>query len=85
MAFRTAVAAANGFSLSWSTAGGLTYQVQYKTNLLQADWIDLGTPTVATGSSLTISDANSIKTSSRPHFIGSPLHHNDRLRIRSQV
>jgi hypothetical protein len=63
VAFRTAVASANSFSLRWSTASGLTYQVQYKTNLLQANWIDLGTPIVATGTSLTISDTNSVKSS----------------------
>ncbi len=67
-AFRTAVAATNGLSLSWSTAAGLTYQVQYKTNLAQSSWVNFGTSTVATGSTLTISDTNSINPSSQRFY-----------------
>jgi hypothetical protein len=58
VAFRTAAATAGSINLSWYTAGGLAYQVQYKTNLLQTNWIDLGTRTVGTGSSLAVSDTN---------------------------
>ncbi len=68
VAFRTAVEAATSFSLTWGTAIGLTYQVQYKTNLLQLNWIDLGTPAVATGSSLAISDTNSVNSPSQRFY-----------------
>jgi hypothetical protein len=67
-AFRSAVSASGSFSLSWATASGLAYQVQYKTNLSQANWISLGTATVATGSSLTVSDTNSVKSSSQRFY-----------------
>ena len=59
-AFRTATATAGTFNLSWATVTGLLYQVQYKTNLLQANWINLGKPLVATNGNLTVSDTNSI-------------------------
>jgi hypothetical protein len=68
VAFRTAVAAANSFNLTWSTVKGLTYQVQYKTDLLQSNWSDLGTPTVAVGSSITISDSNGVQSSSQRFY-----------------
>ena len=68
VAFRTAVKAANSFSLTWSTASNLSYQVQYKTNLSQPNWINLGTATVATGSSLTISDTNNVTSSSQRFY-----------------
>jgi uncharacterized repeat protein (TIGR03803 family) len=40
----------NNFRLNWSAWPGLSYQVQFKTNLLQAPWFDLaGSVTAATG------------------------------------
>jgi hypothetical protein len=39
--------------------------VQYKTNLLQAIWNNLGGPITATGATLTISDTNALILS--PH------------------
>jgi hypothetical protein len=47
----------SGVQFSWSALAGLAYQVQYKTNLLQANWLNLGTAITATGSSLTTTDA----------------------------
>ena len=32
----------NTISLAWSAADGKNYQVQYKTNLTQTNWINLG-------------------------------------------
>jgi subtilase family serine protease len=43
--------ATHGFSFSWNTLAGVTYQVQYKTNLLQTDWLVLSNFT-ATASSV---------------------------------
>ncbi len=51
-------AGANGaWTLAWRATAGLGYQVQYKTNLLQANWINLGTPLIATNGTLTLSDS----------------------------
>ena len=37
----------NGVVFSWNTLAGLSYLVQYKTNLLQTNWISLATNTAA--------------------------------------
>lgn len=42
-------------TLTWSALNGTTYTVQYKTNLVQANWITLGTST-ATGSTASFTD-----------------------------
>jgi subtilase family serine protease len=40
-------------TFSWNAMTGLVYQVQYKTNLLQANWVNLGNAITATNSTLT--------------------------------
>jgi hypothetical protein len=42
---------------------GLVYQVQYKTNLLQTGWINLGKPLIATSGTLSVSDTNAFNLS----------------------
>jgi hypothetical protein len=66
-AFRTAAKTSNSFNLTWGTMTGLVYQVQYKTNLVQTNWINLGKPLIATSGNLTVSDTNAIG-SSRQRF-----------------
>ena len=39
-------------ALSWQAQAGLSYQVQFKTNLLQAAWFNLGSPILATNTVL---------------------------------
>ena len=56
VAFKTATHTAGTFNLTWATATGLVYQVQYKTNLLQTNWINLIKPTTATTTNLSASD-----------------------------
>ncbi len=56
--FRTAARVTSQFALTWGTATDLVYQVQYKTNLLQGNWLNWGAPILATNSALTIYDAN---------------------------
>ena len=51
------------FNLAWGTMTGLVYQVQYKTNLVQTNWFNLGKPLIATNGNLTISDTNAIGSS----------------------
>ena len=53
-----ALANAGGhWEASWSAAPGLAFQLQYKTSLTQSDWIDLGSPIVATNSTVIVPDA----------------------------
>jgi uncharacterized repeat protein (TIGR03803 family) len=42
---------------TWSATAGSMYQVQYKTNLLQSKWADLGASTNALGASLSATDS----------------------------
>ncbi len=47
---------ADGLTLTWSTVSGFSYQVQYTTDLTTTNWINLGSPITASGSTATISD-----------------------------
>jgi hypothetical protein len=62
-AFRAATKTSSSFNLTWGTMTGLVYQVQYKTNLVQTNWINLGKPLIATNGNLTVSDTNAIRSS----------------------
>lgn len=57
-AFRSAAKSKDSFTLTWTATTGVTYQVQYKTNLLQADWINLSAPQTASGNAVSISDSS---------------------------
>ncbi len=50
-------------NLSWSSTAGLNYQVQYKTNLTQPNWSNLGGLTNAAGNSVSFSDTNGVANS----------------------
>ena len=56
------------FNFTCSAVPGLFYQVQYKTNLFQINWINLGKPLVATTNTLTISDTNAFLRSPRRFY-----------------
>jgi hypothetical protein len=58
--FRAATLGTKGLSLNFITSAGLAYQLQYETNLSQPNWINLGMRTVASGSTLTITDTNAL-------------------------
>jgi subtilase family serine protease len=62
------VAKGADFNFMCGAVAGLRYQVQYKTNLLQADWINLGKPRLATTNTLTISDTNAFLFSPRRFY-----------------
>lgn len=47
-----------GFNFAWSAVPTLTYQVQWTTNLLQTNWLNLGTAQVAATNTLSFSDTN---------------------------
>jgi hypothetical protein len=55
--FRNVTHYGGATKLVWQATAGATYQVQYKTNLLQTNWLNLGNPFQATNSSASVSDA----------------------------
>ncbi len=55
--FQTVMQSAGTLTLAWTAATGQTYQVQYKTNLLQTNWISLGSPNLATNDIMSASDS----------------------------
>ena len=55
----------NSCNLSWPTAPGVAYQVQYATNLIQPNWTDLVSPFVASGSVFSAVDTNLLGSSQR--------------------
>jgi len=60
LSFHSLVRSANHYQLVWNTTAGLHYQVQYQTNLLQTNWINLGSVTAATTNTLTLVDTDAI-------------------------
>jgi len=48
--------APNTLSLTWTATAGQMYQVQYKTDLTQTNWINLNTALTAAGSTVTATD-----------------------------
>jgi len=61
--FTGATITSSDFNLSWLATSGLVYQVQYTTNLLQSNWINLGPSFTATNSNMTASDINALSSS----------------------
>jgi hypothetical protein len=53
--FQYAIQAGDAISLSWSASAGLKYQVQYATNLAQAQWFNLGNAAVCTNATAVLS------------------------------
>jgi len=56
VAFKAAIVTAGTFNLTWATATGLVYQVQYKTNRLKNNWLNLSNLTTVTTTNLSESD-----------------------------
>ena len=50
-------ASGGAVSLMWSAAAGQKFQVQYKNNLLDSGWLNLGGPLTATTGTVTFSDS----------------------------
>jgi hypothetical protein len=51
-----AAVAGGAVQLVWTAMPGVQYQVQYKTNLTQTGWINLGSPVTATANPMTVSE-----------------------------
>lgn len=58
VAFTGFSASGNAFQLAWNSLPGLNYQVQYKTNLAQANWLNLGSVAAVTNAAA-FADTNS--------------------------
>ena len=54
--FQTLAKTANGIQLSWMTTPGLLYQVQYTTDLLHGNWVNMGNSFTASSYSATVND-----------------------------
>ena len=52
-----AALAGGNLGFTWNAMTGLVYQVQYKTNLAQPGWLNLGAPIPGTNVFVTASDA----------------------------
>ncbi len=59
--FSRLTASTDAFQLSWNSLAGLSYQVQYKTNLAQAGWLSLANLS-AVANVTTFTDPNSLST-----------------------
>ncbi len=55
--FQSVMQSAGTLTFAWTAVTGQTYQVQYKTNLLQANWSSLGSPNLATNDIMSASDS----------------------------
>ncbi|MBU6410326.1 MAG: S53 family peptidase, partial [Verrucomicrobia bacterium] len=67
VAFRSTAIANNQFQLSWNAMTGLVYTVEYKTNLLQSNWIVLKTVT-ATNTPTVFTDTNPLTASPKRFY-----------------
>jgi hypothetical protein len=55
-AFQSMVQAENALNFSWNTQAGMTYQVQYATQLSPPNWTNLGSALIATNDTLMLAD-----------------------------
>jgi hypothetical protein len=55
--FLPATRGLRGFTLTWKTVAGITYQPQYAASLGAAPWINFGAAITATNSSASVSDS----------------------------
>jgi hypothetical protein len=55
-ALRAPAVAKGSIQLAWTAVPGVQYQVQYKTNLTQTSWINLGSVITATMNPMTFSN-----------------------------
>ncbi|HUE36858.1 MAG TPA: hypothetical protein VMO20_05660, partial [Candidatus Acidoferrum sp.] len=55
-AFKSVTASSGSVNLTWSAIPGLTYQLQYSSNLAQNAWSNLGSPITAVGGTISTTD-----------------------------
>jgi len=55
--FQSVATASGSITFSWSATTGFVYQLQYKTNLNDANWVNLGGTITASNTVLSATDA----------------------------
>lgn len=65
---QTVPATGTNFSLAWGATTGMTYQVQYRTNLLSGTWSNLGKTLPATNANLTATDTNALRAAPQRYY-----------------
>ncbi len=66
--FKSTMKSADNFQLAWNSTPGVVYQIQYTTNLLQPDWINLGSAIAAQTNTLTMTDTNAFQSSAQRFY-----------------
>ena len=66
--FQTLITTNSTFKFSWNALTGVRYQVEYNTNLVQGNWINLGNPITASGNTVTVTDTNAITSSPQRYY-----------------
>jgi subtilase family serine protease len=61
--FQSSAPSAANFQMVWSTTPNVNYQVQYKTNLFQTNWITLGNTVLSVTNILLLTDTNAFNLS----------------------
>jgi len=70
---RTLTKADTTVQFSLNTTVGVAYQVQYVTNLLQTNWINLGQPFAATNSATTFTNTGAVDPQRFYRVVVSPM------------
>jgi uncharacterized repeat protein (TIGR03803 family) len=55
--FKASTLTNSTLTLTWSTDAGSAYQLQYKSDVNAGNWVDLGSPVIATGPTLSATDS----------------------------
>ena len=63
--FKSVLKSTNSFKLTFNTTSGLKYQTQYKTNLTQPTWFNLGNVVTATTNVVSVTDTNTATSAQR--------------------
>ena len=66
--FTSVLRSTNTYKFTWGATTGLVYQVQYKTNLLQPDWINLNKSITARTNILSTADTNALLLSGQRFY-----------------
>lgn len=66
--FTSVLRSTNTYKFTWGATTGLVYQVQYKTNLLQPDWINLNQSITAKTNILSTADTNALLLSGQRFY-----------------
>ena len=66
--FQSVAVSGGTVSLTWSAVTNQVYQLQYNTDLLSTNWVNLGNPVTATNTAITALDTNAAALSSQRFY-----------------